>query len=141
MKNIFVRTAAILIMAIGLGFLPSQAKAQATCPYVVTNALNCPIDLTYTIFCNGGWYTNTISMPPNSNYVIQCWEFPAICRGNANIEFNLLTVDNVGFVCVTPYSNTVAATIPNADASGMFPGAGCGSIFMDWYSGSLQIHP
>lgn len=53
----------------------NTAKAQVTCPYVIQNNLTCQIDIQYTIFgpgCPG--YTNTVTIPPGGQYVIQCWD-------------------------------------------------------------------
>jgi hypothetical protein len=143
MKSTRIKTAAVaLLLCLFAIAMPNTAKAQANCPYTITNNLACPIDIQYTIFAaNCGSYSNIVSIPPYGTYTINCSEFPNGCE-TADIELNLLKVNNQGFICKPPYSNGVASNTTFADASGMFPNsAPCTSIFMTWTPFGCTINP
>ncbi|HTF05302.1 MAG TPA: hypothetical protein VK826_14835 [Bacteroidia bacterium] len=128
-----------LILLFSLAFT-NKVNAQASCPYTIQNNLGCAIDIQYTIFgpgCPGS--SNIVNIPPGGQYIIQCNEFQGCER--ADIELNLLRVDGIGFICKPPYSNTVASVSQVADASGIFPGSSCGSIFMIWTPNGCTIQP
>ncbi len=143
MKTKLIKTAvaSMLLFLIAMT-MPNTAKAQASCPYTITNNLACPIDIQYSIFGPGcGSYTNIVTIPPYGTYIISCAEFPAGCE-TADIELNLLQVNNQGFICKPPYSNGVASNTTSANASGMFPNsAPCSSIFMTWTPFGCTINP
>jgi hypothetical protein len=121
---------------------PNIAKAQAMCPYVLTNNLNCQVTIQYTIFSpNCGSFTNTVTISPNGGtYTINCYEFPGGCE-TADIECLLTWVDNIYKICKPPYTNGVASNNQSADASGIFPGAACTSIHMVWTPNGCIIKP
>jgi hypothetical protein len=138
-KHLFKSLVACMLM-LTFFLAPSQSKAQAGCPYSINNNTTCTIKIAYTIFCNNGWYTNSVQIGPNSTYVINCSEFPTGCD-RPDIEFNLLAVNGFGFICLPPQSNTVASSQPTANAAGMFPGAPCNNISMAWYWDHVDINP
>ena len=141
MKRTLLRNFSIAaIMLVMTLVFTNTAKAQATCPYVIQNNLGCAIDIQYTIFgMNCPSYTNIVNIPPGGQYIIQCWEFQGCER--ADIELNLTQVDGVGFICKPPLSNTVASVSQTANASGLFPGTACGSIFINWTPTGCFINP
>lgn len=140
MKTNFLRklTVTAVILLLSLAFT-NKANAQANCPYVIQNNLACAIDIQYTIFGNNCYFSNMVSIPPGGQYIIQCSEFQG-CE-KADIELNLLRVDGIDFICDSNYSNTVASVSQMANASGIFPGAGCTSIFMIWGPNGCTIQP
>lgn len=143
MKPTRIKTTVIALLLCIVAFaMPEAAKAQASCPYTITNNLACPIDIQYTIFDPGcGSFTNTVSIPPYGTYTITCAEFPNGCE-SGDIELNLLQVNNQGFICKPGYSNTVASNSPTANASAMFPNsAPCTSINMVWTPFGCTINP
>jgi hypothetical protein len=141
MKTTFLRklSVAAVVLMLSLAFT-NKVNAQASCPYVIQNNLGCAIDIQYTIFgpgCPGS--SNIVNIPPGGQYIIQCWEFQGCER--ADVELNLLRVDGIGFICLPPYSNSVASVIQMADASGLFPGSNCSSIFIIWSPNGCTIQP
>ncbi len=141
MKTTYFRklSVATIMLFMCLAFT-NTAKAQASCPYIIQNNLTCSIDIQYTIFGTGcPGYSNYVNIPPGGFYIIQCWEFQGCERGD--IELNLAKVDGFGFICTAAGSNTVASISQTANASGMFPGAPCTSIFINWSPAGCTINP
>lgn len=122
----------VIVLFIAMLTMSNTAKAQASCPYTITNNTGCTLEIVYTIWCSNGWYSNTVTIPPTNSYVVQCWEFPAGCEKSADIELNLIRVDGINFVCVAGSSNTVASCCQSANTNGMFPGAACDPIVITW---------